>query len=71
MFDGGSKVAPPDEVVVTAVDRTGNESAMATAVSGKPPAAKPAPAKNRRLKGAGLDDQPALSTFSSDAELMQ
>jgi uncharacterized lipoprotein YddW (UPF0748 family) len=51
MFDGGSKIAPPDEVVVTAIDRTGNESAMATAVNGKPPATRPAPAKKPAPQG--------------------
>jgi uncharacterized lipoprotein YddW (UPF0748 family) len=51
MFEGGSKIAPPDEVVVTAIDRTGNESAMATAVNGKPPVARPAPAKKPAPQG--------------------
>ena len=43
MFDGGTGSAAPDEVVVSAVDRTGNESAFTTAVFGPPP--KPAPTK--------------------------
>lgn len=44
MFDGGSESVPPDAVYVSAVDRTGNESSVAKATAGKPPAAK-APAK--------------------------
>jgi hypothetical protein len=57
MFEGGSKSNPPEAVVVSAVDRTGNESRLATAVFAAPPAArpavksptkKPAPAARRR-----------------------
>lgn len=40
MFEGGAGSPAPDEVVVSAVDRTGNESAYTTAVFGPPP--KPA-----------------------------
>ncbi|MEO8192682.1 MAG: family 10 glycosylhydrolase [Gemmatimonadales bacterium] len=43
MFEGGATSAPPDEVAVSAVDRTGNESAATTAVFGRPPEVKPAP----------------------------
>jgi len=37
MFAPSSAVAPPDEVIISAVDRVGNESAAVTAVVGPPP----------------------------------
>lgn len=44
MFDGGSSVSPPDEVAVTAVDRTGNESEVTIAEYSVPaPVIRPAP----------------------------
>ncbi|MEO8578187.1 MAG: family 10 glycosylhydrolase, partial [Gemmatimonadales bacterium] len=50
MFEGGAKSAVPDEVTLSAVDRTGNESAatianFATPAPEKPAAVKRAPAK--------------------------
>jgi len=47
MFAGGRRSPPPDDVVVSAVDRTGNESGMVTA--GTAPAAI-APSLQSRLK---------------------
>jgi hypothetical protein len=37
MFDGGAGSSAPDQVVVSAVDRTGNESAFTTATFAPPP----------------------------------
>jgi uncharacterized lipoprotein YddW (UPF0748 family) len=53
MFDGGSESRAPDQVFVSAVDRTGNESVAARATVGRPPAQKspvkkPAPVTRRR-----------------------
>jgi hypothetical protein len=48
MFAGGSQSSPPEQVVISAIDRLGNESALAAAVVGAPPIKKPAPAKRRR-----------------------
>lgn len=62
MFDGGARSMPPDEVAVSAVDRTGNESEITIAQMEEPsmlvksksaspkPAPKKAPAKKTRKR---------------------
>jgi hypothetical protein len=53
MFDGGAESKAPDEVVVSQVDRTGNESALTIAAFDRPkppvaPKPKAPPPKRRK-----------------------
>ena len=57
MFEGGANSPVPDEVAVSAIDRTGNESRVTIAAF-----AKRLPVKR---------SQTGFSTLSSEAELMQ
>jgi uncharacterized lipoprotein YddW (UPF0748 family) len=50
MFGPSSALTPPDVVVVSVVDRVGNESEAVTAVAAPAPSRKPAPAPARRKR---------------------
>jgi len=78
MFAGGRSSPGPDEVAVSAVDRTGNESAIVAAGIAPPtvaPQQKPRPKSkvSRPVKKSGRKkgNQVGLSTLSNVAELMQ
>lgn len=47
MFDGGASAPVPDQVAISAIDRTGNESRVTIASFDSAPAVKPTPAKKQ------------------------